>query len=86
MRCRLPGPQLPGADRELAGDVRLAGRREGRDLLVAHMQPAEAALLAKAFGEAVKAVADDPVDPLHTGRGERFDHLVGNGGHGCLRT
>ena len=44
MRCRLPGPQLPGTDGEIAGQMRLGAGREGRDLLVPDMDPLDLAL------------------------------------------
>ena len=85
IRCRLPGPQLPAQTARLAGDMRVGAGREGRDLLVADVQPLDAAMAPQRVGKTVQAVADDAVDPLHAGGGERLDHLVGNGvGHGVL--
>ena len=75
MRCRLPGPQLPGANRELAGQMRLGAGREGRDLLVPDMDPLDLALAAERVGQTVQAVADDAVDALDAGRSQRLGEL-----------
>ena len=58
---------------------------EGGDLFVAHMQPFDAAAPPNGVGEAIETVADDAIDPLHSGGGENLDHLVGDGlGHRLL--
>ena len=58
--------------------------REGGDLLMANMQPFDAAMPAKRVGESVQAVADDAIDALDACCGEDLDHLVGDGaGHFC---
>ena len=60
----------------------VGARGEGRDLLMPHMQPFNAAGAAQRIGEAVQAVADDAIDALDPGCGENLDHLVGDGaGH-----
>ena len=69
-------PAAAGADRELAGQMRLGAGREGRDLLVPDMDPFDLALSADRVGEAVEAVADDAVDPLDAGRGEGLRELI----------
>ena len=69
-------PAGAGADGELAGDVRVSACRERGHLLVARVQPLDAAVAAQRVGEPVEAVADDAVDPAHAGRGQGFHHLV----------
>src|SRR5262249_7402814 len=68
-----------GADREPAGEVRVAAGRKGRDLLMADVEPLDAAVAAQGIGEAIEAVADDAIDALHAGGGESLDHLVRTG-------
>ena len=65
-----------GADRELAGQMRLGARREGRDFLVPDMHPFDLALAANRVGQPIQAVADDAVDPLDTCCGEDFRELI----------
>ena len=79
MRCRLPGPQLPAQTASPPRDMGVGAGGEGADLLVADMQPFDAAGAAQRVGEAVEAVADDAVDALDAGGGENLDHLVGDG-------
>ena len=78
MRCRLPGPQEPGADGELAGDLRFARGGEGRDLLVADVDPVDRLALAQRVGEAVQAVADDAENAPDAGLGQRLRDEVGD--------
>ena len=74
-----------GAYGEGASDMGVGASGEGGDLLVAHMQPFDAAAPANGVGEAIEAVADNAIDPLHARRGENLDHLVGDGlGHRVL--
>jgi hypothetical protein len=76
MRCRLPSPQLPGAHRELASQMRL---RAG--FLVAHVHPfdlALPALPADRVRQAVKAVADNIIDALDSRGGGGFGKLIGH--------
>ena len=72
-------PAAAGADRELAGQMRLGAGRERRDLLVPDMDPLDLALPADGVGQAVQAVADNAVDPLDARRGEGLGELVCNG-------
>ena len=67
-----------GADRELAGQMRLGAGREGRNLLVPDMDPLDLALPAERVGQAVQAVADNAINPLDARCGEGFRELVGN--------
>ena len=77
----LPGPQLPGADRQPAGQLGLGGRGEGAGLLVAHVHPVDAASRAGGrVDDRVQAVADDAVDPLDAGLTQYLDELLGDGG------
>ena len=59
-------PATAGADRQLAGELRLGAGREGRGLLVARVYPVDIATLSQRFGDAVQTIADDAV-----GTGER---------------
>jgi len=59
--------------------MRLRPGGEGGDLLVPDMDPFDLALTAKGIGQAVQAVADDPVNPLDAGGREGLGKLVGNG-------
>ena len=65
IRCRLPGPQLRGADGQLAGERGLGGGGEGGRLLVADVLPGEVAVAAQGVGEPVERVAGQPVDAAH---------------------
>jgi hypothetical protein len=79
------GAAAAGADREVAGNMRLGAGGEGGDLFVAHVQPFDAAAPANGVGEAVQTIADDAVDALHARRRKNFNHLVGDGlGHRFL--
>src|ERR1700735_1608268 len=74
-----------GAYGEGASDMGVGAGGEGGDLFMAHMQPFDAAAPANGVGEAIEAVADNAIDPLHSGGGENLDHLVGDGsGHRFL--
>ena len=82
---QIAGAAAAGAYGEAAGDMGVGASGEGGDLLVAHMQPFDAAAPANGVGEAIEAVADNAIDPLHSGGGENLDHLVGDGsGHRVL--
>ncbi len=70
------------ADGEFARHLRVGGRGEGGDLLVAHVDPVDAALRAAAgaahgVDDGVEAVSDDAVDAAHTGGLELGDDLFG---------
>jgi len=62
--------------------MRVGARREGRDFLVAHVDPFDALAAADRVGEAVEAVAHDAVHALDADGGEDGFELVGNGLHG----
>ena len=81
---QVAGAATAGADRQAPGDMGVGAGGEGGDLLVADMQPLDAARAAKRVGEPVQAVADDALDALHSGGGENLDHLVGDGLGQCL--
>ena len=57
-----------GADREFARQMRLGAGRESGDLLMPDMDPLDLALPADCIGEAVKAVTNNAIDALDTGR------------------
>ena len=65
--------------------MRLGARREGTDLLVAHVEPLDLALTANGIGEAIQAVPDDAVNPFDSGDREGFCKLICNGSHVLLR-
>jgi hypothetical protein len=67
-----------GANRETTCDMRIRAGRERGDFLVPDMKPLITAMAAQCIGEAIEAVAYDPIDALNTCRGEGFDHLVCN--------
>ncbi|GJE69732.1 hypothetical protein CHKEEEPN_1261 [Methylorubrum podarium] len=69
-------PAGAGADREFAGDLRLARGGERRDLLVADMDPVDDAAAADRFRDPVQAVADEAVDAAHARLLERLDHEI----------
>ncbi len=69
-------PAAAGADRERVGQMRLRTRRERGDLLIADMHPFDLALAPDRVGQAVQAVADNPVHPLDTDRSQGFSELV----------
>ena len=52
---------------------------EGRDFLMADMQPFNLALLANGIGYAVQTVPDNAVDAFDAGCGEMFGELFGDG-------
>jgi hypothetical protein len=45
------------------------------------MHPLDLALAANGVGQAVQAVADNPIDPLDAGSDEGISELIGNGSH-----
>ena len=58
-------PAGTGADRKLTGNLRLAGRREGGDLLVTDVNPFDLVLPTQRFRQAIEAVANDAKDASH---------------------
>ena len=62
------GATTPGTHRKAAAEMRLGARREGRDLLVADVEPFDLALTADRVCQPVQAIADNAVDPPHTCR------------------
>ena len=75
---QIAGSAASGADRKLPCYMRLTTGREGRDLLVPHMDPIDLAPAADRIGQAIQAVADDTIDSLHAGCGEGFCKLIGH--------
>src|SRR3569833_211881 len=82
-------PAGASADRELAGELRLAGGRESRHLLVTDMHPVDPFPVAQRLGQAVEAVADHAVDPAYSSKLEGLDDLICDCCHGsdsfCMR-
>src|SRR6202000_1824851 len=78
---KIAGPAAPGADHEIAGQLRLGAGRECGDLSGAAVYPVDLALAADRIGQAVEAVADDAVDPLDARRGQRVSKLIGDSSH-----
>ncbi len=70
------GAAASGADGELAGEVRLGASGEGGGLLVAGVDPVDPAVGAERVGDAVEAVADHPVDPLHPDPRQNLDDEI----------
>jgi hypothetical protein len=71
----------PGADSELAGDVRLGAGGEGRHFLVADVNPLDGFLSAYLVGYPIERIADDPIDSLDPGFGQRLDQAFCYCGH-----
>ncbi len=80
-QMQIAGTAGAGTHRELARDLRLPRRREGRGLLMPDMHPVDRLAHAQRFGEPVEAVADDAIDSFHARDFKRLDDLVCNGGH-----
>ncbi len=78
---QVSGSAAAGADRELAGQMRLGAGRECGDLFVADVDPLDLALSSQRIGQPIQAVADDAMDPLDAGRREGLGELIRNGLH-----
>ena len=79
-----------GADGELAGEVRLCPRGEGRRLLVPHGDPSKLVLSPDGIGDPVERVSRDPIDPRDLPADEGIykqfrDRLLPHGVPSCLR-
>ena len=71
-----------GAHGQLAGQMRLGARREGRALLMAHVDPLDRLLSPQRIGEAVQGVADNAVDALNANVAEHVGNQIRRrGGH-----
>ena len=57
-------PAAAGADRQLAGQMRLGTRGKGTGLLVPHVDPVDGSQAPQRIGEAVQRIADDAIDAL----------------------
>src|SRR5215831_10579736 len=66
-----------GTDRQLTGQLRLAGRGECRHFLMAHMHPFDRAPAAQCLREAVQAVAHDAEDTLGASLLQRCHNEIG---------
>src|SRR5215472_12363364 len=66
-----------GTDRQLTGQLRLAGRGECRHFLMAHMHPFDRAPAAQYLREAVQAVAHDAEDTLGASLLQRCHNEIG---------
>jgi hypothetical protein len=74
---QIAGPTTAGTSGELTRQMRLGTSREGRDLLVADVDPLDLALSPKRVGETVEAIADNPIDPLDASRSQSLHKLIG---------
>src|SRR4029077_9900814 len=77
-------PAASGADREIAGEMRLGAGRKCSDLLVPDMDPFDLSLAAYGVCQAVEAIAYDPVNPLDAGHRQRLGELICNRRHARL--
>src|SRR6202034_3434405 len=81
-QVQVAGPAAARADRELAGQRRLAARRERGRLLVPDVLPDDAAVAAHRIGEPVQRVTRDPVHLAHAGSlQDRHHHFSHRGCH-----
>src|SRR5208282_2656796 len=78
---KVAGIATPGADCQLAGDVRVGARVKGRHFLVADVNPFDGFLSPHLVEYPVERIADDPVDSLHSGCGQRVDQAFRHGRH-----
>ena len=78
---QVAGAAASGAHRKAAAEMRLGARREGSDLLVAHVEPFDLSLAADRVGQPVQAIADNAVDPLHTCCDQGLRELICDGLH-----
>lgn len=76
-QMQIARPAGAGADGELAGDLRLAGRGECSHLLMSHVDPFDLASAAERLIEAIEAVADDPEDAFDAGLLQRRHDEIG---------
>ena len=77
----IPGTATSSADGESAGELRFGARRKSGYFLMPDMDPFDLALLANRVGNSVQPVANDAVDALDAGRGERLRELFCNCAH-----
>ena len=78
-QVQIARPAAPGADRELASQMRLGTRRESGHLLVPDMHPVDLAVAANRVGQPIEAVADNAVDSFDTNCRENFCELISDG-------
>src|SRR5947199_404614 len=69
-QVQVAGAAAAGADGELAGEVRLCARGEGRGLLVPHVHPSKLVLSPDGVGDPVQRVSGDSIDPRDPSAGE----------------
>jgi len=72
---QVAGSAASCADRELSRQMRLGAGREGRDLLVPHMDPFDLALAPNCVRQPIQAISDDTVNPFDPRCGEDFREL-----------
>ena len=75
-QMQIAGSAAPGADRELARQMRFGARCKSGDLLMPDMNPLDFGLPAERVGQAVQAVADDAIDPLDARRSQNLRELI----------
>ena len=62
---KVAGTATPGADRELAGDVRIGARGKARYFLVADVNPFDGFLSAYRLGDPIERIANYSIDSLN---------------------
>src|SRR5205823_413925 len=77
-QVQVAGPAAAGADRELAGEMRLGAGSKGRGLFVADVNPVDAFATAQRIGESVERIADDAVHTFYAGLLQCFSHEIGS--------
>ena len=76
---QIAGAAAPGADGDLARQMRFCARREGCDFFVPDMNPFDFALAAKRVSQAVQAIADNAINSLDARYGKNLRELVRDG-------
>ena len=78
---QVAGPTAARADGEPSGQRSVGGRGECGRLLVTHVLPGHFGNTPDRVGEAVEAVARQPVDTADAAERQRGDDMVGDGRH-----
>src|SRR3984893_18351125 len=73
---QIAGPAAAGTNGELTRQMRLGTSREGRDFLMADVDPLDLALSPQRVSEAVEAIADNAIDPLDASRSQGPHELI----------
>ena len=75
-QMQVAGSAAAGADSKRTCEMGLTGGSESCGLFVSNMNPFDLTLAAQRVGQPIKAVADDAVNPLNSGRDENVRELV----------